>query len=118
MSAANGHNSRATFFPTMIRQLVEWGCRFNRDENGGFSLGREGGHTAVLCGRNAVQVTPAGGHRLDLAALAARLGPAVSPRCNEYMLRFCVPGHEITIFPDGRAIVKGTSDPAAARSLY
>jgi molybdopterin-synthase adenylyltransferase len=78
------------------------------------------GHTGAvtLCGRDAVQVSPAGKVRLDLAAIAARLGPKLAARCNEFLLRFTVPGHEITVFPDGRAIVKGTSDPAAARSLY
>jgi adenylyltransferase/sulfurtransferase len=69
----------------------------------------------TLCGRNAVQVV---GRPVDLAQLAARLRPLGEVRSNEFALRFVVPPHEMTIFPDGRAIVKGTSDAGVARSLY
>jgi adenylyltransferase/sulfurtransferase len=37
---------------------------------------------------------------------------------NEHLLRFHVDTYEITLFPDARAIVKGTDDPAVARALY
>ena len=37
---------------------------------------------------------------------------------NAYLLRFRIPPYEVTVFADGRAIVKGTQDPAVARSLY
>jgi adenylyltransferase/sulfurtransferase len=69
----------------------------------------------TLCGRNAVQVQ---GRPLDLADLAARLSAAGEVRSNEFVLRFFAPPYEMTIFPDGRAIVKGTADTAIARSLY
>ena len=69
-----------------------------------------------LCGRNAVQVRGAG--PLDLAALAKRLGTLAPVRANEYALRALVSGHDITVFADGRAIIKGTSDTGLARSLY
>jgi adenylyltransferase/sulfurtransferase len=39
-------------------------------------------------------------------------------RANEYALRFTTGAYELTVFPDGRAIVKGTSDTGIARSLY
>jgi molybdopterin/thiamine biosynthesis adenylyltransferase len=69
----------------------------------------------TLCGRNAVQVE---GSPVDLAQLGARLRPLGDVRVNEFALRFVVPPHEMTIFADGRAIVKGTSDTGVARSLY
>jgi molybdopterin/thiamine biosynthesis adenylyltransferase len=72
---------------------------------------------AVLCGRNAVQIHERP-RPIDLAELKARLAPVGEVRANEYALRFIVPPYEITIFADGRAIVKGTSDPGVARSLY
>jgi adenylyltransferase/sulfurtransferase len=72
---------------------------------------------AGLCGRNAVQI-----HErectLDLAALRARLEPLGEVRANEFALRFVIAHYEMTVFPDGRAIIKGTSDAGVARSLY
>lgn len=71
----------------------------------------------TLCGRNAVQIRERETH-LDLAALKQRLEPLGQVRANEFALRFLIPPYEVTIFPDGRAIIKGTSDPGVARSLY
>ena len=70
-----------------------------------------------LCGRHAVQIHERP-RPLDLAALAAALEPLGRVRANEYALRFTAPPYEITVFADGRAIVKGTDDPGVARSLY
>jgi bacteriocin biosynthesis cyclodehydratase domain-containing protein len=71
-----------------------------------------------LCGRDSVQIHERR-RRLDLGELRARLAPAVADvRHNDFLLRFRVPPYELTIFPDGRAIIKGTQDPAIARSLY
>ena len=70
-----------------------------------------------LCGRNAVQI-----HErfrpLDLADLKRRLEPLGTVRANEFALRFLLPPYELTVFPDGRAIIKGTTDVGLARSLY
>jgi molybdopterin-synthase adenylyltransferase len=79
--------------------------------------GERGGDSAVLCGRNAVQLTPPPGTLLSLASLAERLhgvGPVVH---NSFLLRLEVDGYQLTVFPDGRTIVSGTDDPATARSL-
>jgi molybdopterin-synthase adenylyltransferase len=79
----------------------------------------EGGHRAPisLCGRNAVQIHLQ--HRpIDLAALALKLGALGTVRYNEFALRFFVDTYELTIFADGRAIIKGTTEPGVARSLY
>lgn len=70
-----------------------------------------------LCGRNAVQIHERE-RPLDLEALRSRLEPLGVVRSNEFALRFFVNGYEMTIFPDGRAIIKGTQDTGLARSLY
>lgn len=71
----------------------------------------------TLCGRNAVQVHES--HRsLDLGELRTALEPLGAVRANEYALRFSCPPYEMTVFADGRAIIKGTEDAGVARSLY
>jgi len=55
---------------------------------------------------------------LDLGALQAQLKPLGEVRANEFALRFFIPPYEMTVFPDGRAIIKGTTDIGVARSLY
>lgn len=74
--------------------------------------------SAVLCGRNAVQVAPPRPVKLDLAVLRDRLTPSNDVKQNEFLLRFSPDVYEVTIFADGRAIVKGTDDVSVARSLY
>jgi adenylyltransferase/sulfurtransferase len=72
----------------------------------------------TLCGRDSVQIHEQS-RRLDLGALRQRLEPAAADvRNNEFLLRFRVPPYEVTVFSDGRAIIKGTRDPGVARSLY
>ena len=83
-----------------------------------FAFLEETEHPPVtLCGRNAVQIR-AGERPVDLAELKRRLDPLGEVRANEYALRFLTGGYELTVFGDGRAIVKGTSDLGVARSLY
>lgn len=74
--------------------------------------------TASLCGRDAVQVSPGRGITLDLGALARRLEGVGSLTTTRFLLRLGLEAHELTVFPDGRAIVKGTDDLSVARSLY
>jgi adenylyltransferase/sulfurtransferase len=83
-----------------------------------FLEGRSTTSAVRLCGRNAVHVSPAAHARLDLDALASRLRDEDVLVHSEYMLRFEVEEKEVTVFPDGRAIIKGTTEPAAARTLY
>lgn len=79
----------------------------------------EGQHRAPisLCGRNAVQIHERS-RPLDLGGLRARLEGLGTVRANEFALRFTTDGYDLTIFPDGRAIIKGTTDPGVARGLY
>lgn len=67
---------------------------------------------------NSVQIIPAKGTVIDLKRIAGHLENAVDVVANEYMLRFGADGKTITIFNDGRGIVKGTGDKGAARSVY
>lgn len=78
------------------------------------------GRTAALCGRDAVQVRPASDTKLDLDALATRLGGvANSPvQVNRYLLRFDVASYGITVFRDGRAIIKGATTPDEGKTIY
>src|SRR5262245_24474037 len=70
-----------------------------------------------LCGRNAVQVHERD-RPIDLEELRSRLELVGEVRANEFALRFFPAPYEMTVFPDGRAIIKGTSDVGVARSLY
>jgi molybdopterin-synthase adenylyltransferase len=70
-----------------------------------------------LCGRNAVQIHERR-RPLDLPDLARRLGALAPVRSNEFALRVTIDAYDLMIFPDGRAIIKGTTDVGVARSLY
>ena len=80
--------------------------------------GKRGSHTAVLCGRNAVQLSFPDREDVDLSALARRLEGVGKVSHNRFLLRFEVDGYEITVFPDGRAIIGGTDDLTEARTVY
>jgi len=73
---------------------------------------------AILCGRHAVQISPAQPVQIDLAALRQRLQAAGDVNSNEYLLRFRTGDYELTVFQDARSIIRGTDDIATARSLY
>ena len=85
--------------------------------------GKAGSSAATLCGRNAVQLR----HRqqqnsVDLDAVAKRLGKHGKTAASEFMLRAFIEErdaqYELTLFPDGRAIIQGTNDPSVARGIY
>jgi molybdopterin/thiamine biosynthesis adenylyltransferase len=79
--------------------------------------GKEGSRSAVLCGRNAVQLSQPG-KSVSLDQLAAQLAAVGQVTRNAYLLRLKVDAYEITVFPDGRAIIGGTNDIAVARTVY
>jgi adenylyltransferase/sulfurtransferase len=74
--------------------------------------------TAVLCGRDAVQVSPSQPAQINLTSLGERLSAAGEVKQNDYLLRFRTGDFEMTIFQDARSIIRGTDDVATARSLY
>lgn len=84
-------------------------------------LERSSSASARLCGRNAVQVRPDGNVSWSLEDLALKLGSVMVVRRTSYLLR-CRENDqsaiELSVFPDGRAIVHGTNDPARARAIY
>jgi len=72
----------------------------------------------TMCGRDSVQIHERS-RRLDLGELGRRIEKTVTDvRRNDFLLRFRVSPYQLTVFPDGRAVIKGTRDPAVARSLY
>jgi adenylyltransferase/sulfurtransferase len=70
-----------------------------------------------MCGRNSVQIHERN-RPIDFPAMSARLLPHGTVRYNEFVLKFYRDPLEMTLFPDGRAIIKGTTDTGIARSLY
>ena len=80
-------------------------------------LAGEGRPHITLCGRNSVQIHERQ-RPVDFAELSTRLQPHGNVRHNEFVLKFWREPYEMTLFPDGRAIIKGTTDTAVARSLY
>ncbi len=71
----------------------------------------------TMCGRNSVQIHERA-RPIDFAELQRRLEAHGIVRHNEFVLKFWREPYEMTLFPDGRAIIKGTTDAAVARSLY
>ncbi|MBC8028485.1 MAG: ThiF family adenylyltransferase [Pyrinomonadaceae bacterium] len=73
---------------------------------------------AVLCGRDAVQISPAQSTRVDFESLAERLRASGEVKFNDYLLRFRTGDFELTVFQDARSIIRGTSEIKTARTLY
>jgi adenylyltransferase/sulfurtransferase len=82
-------------------------------------LDRDASDATSLCGRDAIQVRPARAARLDTAEVARRLRAVGTVETTPHFIRARVDGDvALTVFPDGRAIVRGTTDPARARAIY
>ncbi|HZZ73600.1 MAG TPA: ThiF family adenylyltransferase [Pirellulales bacterium] len=80
--------------------------------------GQRGSHSAVLCGRNAVQLIHPRGAQLSLDDLAQKLAGLGAIQRNAFLLRFTAAPYVLTVFPDGRAIIGGTDDIAVAKTVY
>jgi molybdopterin-synthase adenylyltransferase len=92
------------------------GCRACGDHDF-VHLEGEGRPHITLCGRNSVQIHER--HRpVDFGEMSERLKPHGTVRHNDFVLRFWRDPYEMTLFSDGRAIIKGTTDTGVARSLY
>lgn len=92
-------------------------CRVCKHGEFNWLAGKRGQESAVLCGRNAVQLAAPAGTVLSLEQLAKRVEGVGPISQNPYLLRLTVAGCQLTVFPDGRTIVSGTDDVAVARSL-
>jgi molybdopterin-synthase adenylyltransferase len=71
----------------------------------------------TLCGRNSVQIHERS-RPVNFGEMSTRLQPHGTVKHNDFVLKFWRDPYEMTLFPDGRAIIKGTADTAVARSLY
>lgn len=80
--------------------------------------GQNASQTAVLCGRNAVQIRNTSVRDIDFGALAERLSGQTNVTQNEYLAKFDIEGVSFTVFRNGRAIISGTDEVNKARSLY
>ena len=105
-------NERAEVAATSPRA----GCRVC-GEREFIHLAGEGRPHITMCGRNSVQIHERQ-RPVDFAEMSSRLQPHGKGRHNEFVLKFWREPYEMTLFPDGRAIIKGTTDTAIARSLY
>jgi adenylyltransferase/sulfurtransferase len=90
-------------------------CRRRRFE---WLDGEQGSHTTSLCGRNAVQVAHRAPGSLNFEEMARHLATLGEVSYNRFLLKFKVDAYDFTVFPDGRAIIKGTNDVDKARTLY
>jgi adenylyltransferase/sulfurtransferase len=110
-----------TFRHLNVGNLREKGdCPACKKSERSWLSGQEGSQTSVLCGRNAVQVSPPKRGAVAFEELASRLKEAGDVQFNAYLLRLApyTTNYELTIFRDGRAIIKGTEDLAVARAVY
>lgn len=109
---------------TRVRPAKDAACVCCKQAKFEFLEGMRSAQPAALCGQDAVQIAPATTERIDLAALAQRLGELGSVQQSKLMLRFTPHTllHDstirLTVFADARAIVHGTSRTDVARSLY
>jgi molybdopterin/thiamine biosynthesis adenylyltransferase len=92
------------------------GCRACGERNF-IHLAGEGRPHITLCGRNSVQIHERQ-RPIDFGEMDRRLTPHGTVRHNDFVLKFWHGPYEMTLFPDGRAIIKGTTDTAVARTLY
>jgi adenylyltransferase/sulfurtransferase len=99
-----------------LRETVDCPCCRRRQFE--WLDGDQGSHTTSLCGRNAVQVAHRTATRLNFEELGRHLETLGEVSYNRFLLKFNVDGFEFTVFPDGRAIIKGTADVDKARTLY
>ena len=102
---AAGRRQRAAALPGLRREAFR------------VPAGPAGALATTLCGRQAISISVRGAAAPDFARLAGELSSLGEVGYNEYVLRFRTGPYEIVLFPDGRALVNGTTDEGVARSL-
>lgn len=98
-------------------------CPACKHRNFEFLSGKFGSSTTSLCGRNAVQINVPAGGKVDFEQVSANLRGVGKPTFNKFMLKCGITEQsgkefELTLFADGRAIIKGTNEAAAAKAIY
>ncbi len=102
----------------MSRLRTSIDCPTCTQKNFQWLNGNRESQSAVLCGRNAVQINPQQKSALSLPELAVRLERAGRVETNKFLLRFFVDEFTVTVFTDGRAIISGTDEVATAKKIY
>ena len=102
-----------------LSQLLDNGdCTTCQQNQFDWLTGKLGSQSAILCGRNAVQLSFSGETHIDLESLRDKLSGLGVVESNPFLLRASIEQFEITVFADGRAIIKGTEDETVARNVY
>jgi adenylyltransferase/sulfurtransferase len=101
-----------------ITPRVDPTCRACQRREFEFLDGSAFSRTALLCGRNAIQIRQPASCPIALGALRARLESLGPVHANDFLVRCRIDSYELTVFGDGRAVIKGTDDPAVARKIY
>jgi adenylyltransferase/sulfurtransferase len=109
-------NVHKSFKIAKLKDTVDCPCCKRREFD--WLDGKMGSQTTSLCGRNAVQISHRSATRLDFEQMSRQLANVSQVSFNRFMFKFTADGHEFTVFPDGRAIIKGTNDVDRARTLY
>ena len=123
-AAINPHLTVFEMWDNRIRQVKLDGlaesvnCLSCKQGERSWLKGERGSHTAVLCGRNAVQLSFPQQESLSLELLEEKLQELGAVMRNQYLLRAEIEPYRITVFPDGRAIIGGTDDIAEAKTVY
>ncbi len=123
-NALNPYLTRIDVWKNHLQQIAlqelhdEGHCRTCTERVFPWLEGTHGYQMAILCGRNAIQITPKHSVSLSFENLAAVLGNLGKVTYNPFMLRFRIQDYGITLFPDGRAIIQGTDNEELARRLY
>lgn len=122
--AVNPHLVVVDLWQNQMRQVKVAGlreatdCRTCKQRDFVWLRGEQGSQPAILCGRNAVQLSPSGGDGVSLPELEQKLKDVGTVFRNPFLLRLQVDDYQITLFADGRAIIGGTSDIGIARGVY
>ena len=93
-------------------------CRTCKHGEFPWLAGERGSHTAVLCGRNSVQLSFPDRPSISLDHLAEKLAGVGKVTRNAFLLRLAIDEYVVTVFPDGRAIIAGTEDISLAKTVY
>ncbi len=101
----------------LTKLAVGGDCRVCKHREFLWLSGERGDASAVLCGRNAVQLSAVAGTAISLDDLASRLKPVGRVERNPYLVRLYIDSYVLTVFADGRTIVGGTNDVATARTV-
>jgi molybdopterin-synthase adenylyltransferase len=101
-----------------VKPCIDPECRACQKRQFVYLEGAALSRTALLCGRDSVQIRQGEDRALDLETLRLRLERLGPVRANPFLVRCRLEAYELTVFSDGRALVKGTGDPAVARRIY